>query len=111
MDPNAQNDYERFSRFIFFLLICRQNYQQIAYHITVQGATSEALLVVLLAARDKVLREVGKDALGSNKGTDYEALRDYWRHERLVFPKFFSRRRVIFGPQVLKKAISLAATD
>ncbi|PWA37238.1 Aromatic-L-amino-acid decarboxylase [Artemisia annua] len=30
----------------------------------IQGTASEALLVVLLAARDKVLREVGKDALG-----------------------------------------------
>lgn len=30
----------------------------------IQGTASEALLVVLLAARDKVLRAVGKDALG-----------------------------------------------
>ncbi|KAI3813661.1 hypothetical protein L1987_18390 [Smallanthus sonchifolius] len=30
----------------------------------IQGTASEALLVVLLAARDKVLSEVGKDALG-----------------------------------------------
>ncbi|XP_076934127.1 tyrosine decarboxylase 2-like [Bidens hawaiensis] len=30
----------------------------------IQGTASEALLVVLLAARDKVLREVGKDGLG-----------------------------------------------
>ncbi|KAI3769742.1 hypothetical protein L6452_00855 [Arctium lappa] len=30
----------------------------------IQGTASEAFLVVLLAARDKVLREVGKDALG-----------------------------------------------
>ncbi|KDP26453.1 hypothetical protein JCGZ_17611 [Jatropha curcas] len=30
----------------------------------IQGTASEALLVVMLAARDKVLRRVGKDALG-----------------------------------------------
>ncbi|XP_076894820.1 phenylacetaldehyde synthase-like isoform X2 [Bidens hawaiensis] len=30
----------------------------------IQGTASEAILVVLLAARDKVLREVGKDGLG-----------------------------------------------
>lgn len=29
----------------------------------IQGTASEAVLVVLLAARDKVLRRVGKDAL------------------------------------------------
>lgn len=30
----------------------------------IQGTASEAALVVLLAARDKVLRTVGKDAIG-----------------------------------------------
>ncbi|KAL8252743.1 hypothetical protein R6Q59_036436 [Mikania micrantha] len=30
----------------------------------IQGTASEALLVVLLAARDRILREIGKDALG-----------------------------------------------
>ena len=30
----------------------------------IQGTASEAVLVVLLAARDKVLRRVGKDAIG-----------------------------------------------
>lgn len=60
----------RFSSFMFILCKCSYSYQQIAYHITgpgggaIQGTASEALLVVLLAARDKVLREVGKDALG-----------------------------------------------
>lgn len=29
----------------------------------IQGTASEAVLVVLLAARDKVLRRVGKDAI------------------------------------------------
>lgn len=31
----------------------------------IQGTASEAVLVVLLAARDKVLRREGKDALGN----------------------------------------------
>ncbi|KAD1872331.1 hypothetical protein E3N88_42177 [Mikania micrantha] len=30
----------------------------------IQGTASEAVLVVLLAARDRILREIGKDALG-----------------------------------------------
>lgn len=30
----------------------------------IQGTASEAVLVVLLAARDKVLRKIGKDAIG-----------------------------------------------
>lgn len=30
----------------------------------IQGTASEALLVVILAARDKVLRRVGNDAIG-----------------------------------------------
>lgn len=60
----------RFCRCLLFLFICSLDYQQFGYHITglgggaIQGTASEALLVVLLAARDKVLREVGKDGLG-----------------------------------------------
>lgn len=47
----------------------RENSQGLKNHIAgngggvIQGTASEAILVVLLAARDKVLKRVGKNAL------------------------------------------------